>query len=81
MENRDGIDVYDAFMECIKIMGYPSSIYSDDDGAFNSKKLQNFFKGEGVNHVTTLTHANVAERAVRTIRKMLTDRAFTQRPR
>ena len=76
MEKRHGVDVYDAFMECFKIMGYPNSIYSDDDGAFNYKKLQDFLKGEGIDHIITLTHANVAERAIRTIKKMITDRAL-----
>ena len=33
-------------------------------------------KGEGINHVVTLTHANVAERAIRTIKKMIGDRAL-----
>ena len=34
MENRDGVTVYDAFMECFKVMRFPNSIYSDDDGVF-----------------------------------------------
>ena len=76
MENRDGETVYDAFMECFKVMGYPNSMYSDDDGAFNYKKFQDFLKGEGIEHIVTLTHANVAERAIRTIKKMITDRAL-----
>ena len=76
MENRDGETVYDAFIECFKVMGYPNSIYSDDDGAFNYKKFQDFLKGEGIEHIVTLTHANVAEKAIRTIKKMITDRAL-----
>ena len=76
MENRDGVTVYDAFMECFKVMGFPNSIYSDDDGAFNYKKLQDYLKGEGIDHIITLTHANVAERAIRTVKKMITDRAL-----
>ena len=76
MENRDGETVYDAFIQCFKELGFPNSIYSDDDGAFNYKKLQDYLKGEGIEHVVTLTHANVAERAIRTIKKMITDRAL-----
>ena len=38
MQNRDGETVYDAFMECFKVLGYPNSIDSDDDGAFNFLK-------------------------------------------
>ena len=76
MENRDGETVYDAFIQCFKELGFPNSIYSDDDGAFNYKKLQDYLKGEGIEHVISLTHANVAERAIRTIKKMITDRVL-----
>ena len=76
MENRDGETVYDAFVECFKVLGYPESIYSDDDGAFKYKKFQDFLKGEGIEHIVTLTHANVAERFIRTIKKMIGDRAL-----
>ena len=76
MENRDGMTVYDAFMECFKVLGFPNSIYSDDEGSFKSNKLQEFLKGEGIEHVISLTHANVAERFIRTIKKMITDRAL-----
>ena len=50
------------------------SIYSDDEGALNSKKLQTFFKEEGITHVITNTHANQAERMIRTVKKMIGDR-------
>ena len=50
------------------------SIYSDDEGSVNSKKLQDLFKGEGKTHIITKTHANVAERMIRTIKKMIADR-------
>ena len=79
LKSKDGDDVYDAVLECFKTLGHPISIYSDDEGSFNSKKLQDYFKGEGINHIITLTHANVAERAIRTIKKMIGDRAdFTK---
>ena len=74
MENKDGEEVYKALMECFKTLGQPLSIYSDDDGSFKSKKLQDFFKGEGITHTITLTHANQAERMIRTIKKMIADR-------
>ena len=51
-------------MECF-ILGQPLSISSDDEGALNSKKLQVFFKEEGITHVITKTHANQAERMIR----------------
>ena len=73
-ENKDGDDVYKAVMECFKVLGQPSSIYSDDEGALNSKKLQTFFKEEGITHVITKTHANQAERMIRMVKKMIEDR-------
>ena len=67
IENKDGDDVYKAVMECFKVLGQPLSIYSDDEGALNSKKLQTFFTEEGITHVITKTHANQAERMIRTV--------------
>lgn len=74
IENKDADDVYKAVMECFKALGQPLQIYSDDEGALNSKKLQDYFKGEGIEHIITKTHANQAERMIRTIKKMIGDR-------
>ena len=74
MKERDGEITYKAILQCFKILGHPMSIYTDDDGAFNSNKLQDYLKGEGIRSIITLTHANVAERAIRTVKKMLGDR-------
>ena len=52
----------------------PLSIYSGDEGALNSKKLQTFFKEDGITYVTTKTLANQAERMIRTVKKMIGDR-------
>ena len=61
-------------------MGYPISVYSDDDGAFKSK-VKEFFNDNGINHITTLTHANVAERFIRTLKNQIHDRVrFTGAP-
>ena len=54
-------------------MGYPISIYSDDDGAFKSK-VKTLFESEGINHIVTRTHANVAERWIRTLKSGIHDR-------
>ena len=43
LNSKDTDPVYDASMECFKVMGHPQSIYGDDEGSFNSKKLQNCF--------------------------------------
>ena len=54
-------------------MGFPMSIYSDNDGAFQSV-VKEFFEGEGIEHIVTQTHANVAERFIRTMKNMIHDR-------
>ena len=54
------------------------SIYSDDDGAFKSK-VKEFFDDEGINHIITLTHANVVERFIRILKNGIHDRVrFTK---
>ena len=73
MFNKDSISVYNALLKTFKKMGYPMSVYSDDDGAFKSK-VKEFFDGEGINHIVTLTHANVAERFIRTLKNGVYDR-------
>ena len=47
---------------------------SDDEGALSSRKVQGFFKAEGITRVDSKTHANQAEGAIRTIKKMIADR-------
>ena len=37
MENKDTDPVYDVFMECLKVVGHPQSIYSDDEGSFRRR--------------------------------------------
>ena len=78
MNNKDSNSVYEALQIIFKKMGYPMSVYSDDDGAFKSKVKQ-FFDGYGINHVITLTHANVVERFIRTLKNGIHDRVrFTK---
>ena len=50
------------------MQGKPESIYSDDEGAFNSKLLQDYFKEHNINHIVTRGHAPYAERGIRTIK-------------
>lgn len=73
MKNKDGASVLPALKETFEKMGYPMSIYSDDDGAFKSV-VKKFFDDEGIQHIITLTHANVAERFIRTMKNMIHDR-------
>jgi predicted dithiol-disulfide oxidoreductase (DUF899 family) len=72
MQNKDSESVYEALLKMFKTMGYPMSVYSDDDGAFN-RKVKDFFKSEGIEHIITRTHANVAERFIRTLKNGIFD--------
>ena len=70
MEERDGEHVLKALRASCKKMGYPMSVHSDDDGAFATKnQVQDFFNSAGIHHIVTKTHANVAERFIRTMKK------------
>lgn len=78
MYNKDSNSVYNALLKIFKKMGYPMSVYSDDDAAFKSK-VKEFFDSEGINHIITLTHANVVERFIRTLKNGVHDRVrFTR---
>ena len=65
-------DVLNAIKECITNMGgKPITCYSDAEGAFVSNEVQAYFKTHGIRHLTTLGHAPVAERQIRTIKDMI----------
>ena len=51
--------------------GKPKTIYSDNEGAFVSTVVQTYIASEGVRHLTTLGHAPVAERQIRTMKSMI----------
>ena len=73
MEENNSKSVLSALKQAFKKMGYPMSIYSDNDGAFQSV-VKEFFDAEGIEHIITQTHANVAERFIRTMQSMIHDR-------
>ena len=73
MKENNSESVLQALKEAFKKMGFPMSIYSDNDGAFQSV-VKKFFEDEGIEHIVTQTHANVAERFIRTIKNMIHDR-------
>ena len=54
-----------------KMGGKPKTIYSDNEGAFVSNQIQKYFKENNIRHITTLSHAPVAERTIRTIKAMI----------
>ena len=65
-------DVLIGIKECLKKMkGKPKTIYSDAEGAFLSNEVQKYFKDESIRHLTTLGHAPVAERQIRTMKDMI----------
>jgi hypothetical protein len=73
-------DVLEAIKEDIKKMGgKPETVYSDNEGAFVSNEVQKYFKDVGIRHITTLTHAPVAERQIRTIKSMIYQRVENTR--
>ena len=57
-----------------KMGNKPKCLYTDNEGSFVSNIFQNFLKDENINHIITLSHAPVAERMIRTYKKMLYDR-------
>ena len=68
-------DVLEAIKEDVRKMGRkPETIYSDNEGAFVSNEIQKYFKDNNIGHITTLTHAPVAERQIRTIKSMIYQR-------
>ena len=68
-------DVLEAIKEDVRKMGKkPETIYSDNEGAFVSNEIQKYFKDNNIRHITTLTHAPVAERQIRTIKSMIYQR-------
>jgi hypothetical protein len=73
MKRKDSEAVYKALLKMFDTMGYPMSVYSDDDPAFKSN-VNDFFKSEQIEHIITRTHANVVERFIRTIKNMTHDR-------
>ena len=62
-------DYLAGFMECIKNMGKnPKFILSDDEGALNSNDILGYLKKEGIEKITTRSHAHFVERFIRTFK-------------
>ena len=73
MKEKSGPITLSAMKESFNKMGFPMSVYSDNDRAFQAG-VKDFFEKEGITHVVTLTHANVVERFIRTMKNMIHDR-------
>ena len=73
MFQRDSPNVLKGLKEAFKVMGEAIEIFSDDDGAFEAE-VKKYLDDLGITHETTLTHANIVERFIRTIKKGIGDR-------
>ena len=73
MPERASPNVLKALKESFKIMGEPIEIYSDDDGAFYSD-VKKYLDSLGISQKKTMTHANIGERFIRTMKKGISDR-------
>jgi len=54
-----------------KLGGKPKQLYSDEEGAFNSKIYQKFLNQNNIKHIQTTTHAHTVERFISTFRMNL----------
>jgi len=55
-------------------MGKPKTIYADPDSTLLATNMSRWLKNRDVELITTKNHANIAERAIRTIKSMLDKR-------
>ena len=73
LNDKTAEEVYKALQTAFKTMGIPRSVYTDEGTEFKGK-VKELFDGEGVKHITTVTHAQVVERFLRTIKNGIHDR-------
>ena len=55
-------------------MRKPKRIHSDMEGGMQTKEWGEWLKQQGIDHVMTRSHANTAERAIRTFNDLMTRR-------
>ena len=62
-------DILDAIKQIINKVGKPKNVYTDNEGAWSrGTEINKYFKDENINHMITLSHPNISERAIRTIK-------------
>jgi hypothetical protein len=72
LKTKQPSDVLDGIKKGIENMGEkPITIYSDDEGSFNSKEVKDYLLNNHIQHLVTRGHAPVAERAIRTIKDLI----------
>ena len=72
LAGKDEANLLAGLMEGInKMHGKPEQIYSDDEGALQTSGVKEYFEEAKIKHIVTRSHANHAERAIRTFKDML----------
>jgi hypothetical protein len=73
-------DVLEGIKELIRLMqAKPDFIYSDEEGAFVSNKVQEYFREEDIKHIITRSHVPLGERMIRTLKDMIYKRVEGQK--
>ena len=72
--SKDGDELIRAMKGIVGNMGKPKKIYSDQEPALVGNKFQEWLVDNKILHITTLTHAPSAERAIRTFKDLMTRR-------
>ena len=76
MKRKETPDIFDAIKQILNKAGKPKNIYTDNEGAWSAGTIINkYFKDEKINHIITLSHPNVSERAIPTIKDEIYKRA------
>ena len=72
IKSKQPDDILDAIITVMKKMGgKPEYIFSDNEGSFNSKLVQNYFRMEDIKHLTSLNRVPFVDRFVRTLKNMI----------
>jgi len=71
MQKRDNKQGKYAMEDCFRKMGSPSYVYSDKGGEFTNQAFKDLLKANGSDQVFTMSHANFAERFIRTLKQYM----------
>ena len=72
IKKKDEDNVAAGMIEALnKMGGKPKILFTDDEGALNTKSIPEYLEKEGIQHHRTRAHANHSERAIRTFKDML----------
>ena len=72
IKSKDEGNIAAGMIEALnKMGGKPKILFTDDEGALNTKSIQDYLEKEDIQHHRTRAHANHSERAIRTFKDML----------